>query len=271
MKHKTFDLVEVKADGEAGEFSALASVFGNVDLGGDRMMPGSFTKTLENWRQSGKPLPVVWSHDWDDPMKYIGKADPRAVMETDEGLLVQGKFDIGDGNPVADQVYKLAKDGVVTGWSFGYTVPDGGQKRAKDGVNEVREVDLIEVGPTLKGMNPEAQTQAVKALAAADEAESIDLSHPEAMAKSLREIADKLAPETSQNVAVEDATDEEPLEAKSQAQDPLREDRRRHFALATDGIDLSEPPKVEKRAPDEPLPTRAELEREWHDLMLTLI
>jgi hypothetical protein len=59
MKHKTFDLVEVKADGEAGEFSALASVFGNVDLGGDRMMPGSFTR---RWRTGvSRASPFRWS------------------------------------------------------------------------------------------------------------------------------------------------------------------------------------------------------------------
>ena len=86
MRHKTATLIEVKTDGaEPGAFSALASVFGNIDLVGDRMMKGAFENTLAKWRESGDPIPVVLSHGHDDVMKFVGKADPRAVMETDEG------------------------------------------------------------------------------------------------------------------------------------------------------------------------------------------
>lgn len=177
MRHKTFELIEIKAEGEPGSFSALASVFGNVDLVGDRMVQGAFSKTLARWRKSGDPIPVVLSHDWDDPMKYVGKADPRAVIETEDGLLVQGTLDVGNGNPVADQVYKLMKQRLLKGWSFGYTVPEGGEKIGKDGANNVSEVDLVEVGPTLKGANPEAQLQSIKS---ASEVEALGLSEEEA-------------------------------------------------------------------------------------------
>ncbi len=163
MRHKTLELLEVKADGGEGQFTALASVFGNVDLGGDKMLPGSFAKTLEAWRASGDPIPVVLSHQWDDPFAYVGKADPSQVIETDAGLQVNGTLDTS--TPMGKQVYSLMKQRLIKGWSFGYTVPDGGEA-FKDGINEVSQVDLIEVGPTLKGMNPEAQLQAIKALKA---------------------------------------------------------------------------------------------------------
>ena len=165
MEHKSFDLIETKADDEAGHFTALASVFGNVDLVGDRMMPGAFKNTLEEKRQKNAVLPIVFSHAWDDPMKFIGEADTHAVLETEEGLLVQGKLDINNGNPVADQVHKAMKKGWITDWSFGFTVREGGEKKVK-GVNEISDVDLIEAGPTLKGANPEAQLQIVKSLPA---------------------------------------------------------------------------------------------------------
>ena len=129
MKHKTVELIEVKAeeDGqEPGTFSALASVFGNVDHVGDRVMPGAFKKTLGKWRESGRPLPVILSHQWENPFATIGKADPRAVLETDDGLLVQGMLDI-EHNDTAKQVHRLMKAGLMTGWSFGYTVRDGGE------------------------------------------------------------------------------------------------------------------------------------------------
>lgn len=159
MEHKTFELLETKTDGDAGTFTALASVFGNVDRVGDRMLPGSFTKTLENWRQSGKPIPVILSHNWDDPHKYVGEADPRAVYEDDRGLVVQGKMYTEED--LGRKVYELMKRNILTGWSFGYKVPQGGQKQ-KNGVNEISEVELFEVGPTLVGANPDAQLESIK-------------------------------------------------------------------------------------------------------------
>lgn len=168
--------VEIKAAGESGSFTALASVFGNVDRVGDRMLPGAFTKTLEKWRESGDPIPVILSHKHDDPMAMIGKADPNDVVETNEGLIVQGQLDIKD-NPTAKQVHKLLKDRVLKGWSFAYQVPKGGEKR-NNGANEISEVELIETGPTLVGANPEAELQVVKAADLADE-ESKDRSDEE--------------------------------------------------------------------------------------------
>src|SRR5215468_7890967 len=38
--------------GTAGELEGYASVFGNVDLGGDVVVPGAFKKTLNDWRGS---------------------------------------------------------------------------------------------------------------------------------------------------------------------------------------------------------------------------
>lgn len=178
-QHKTFDLIEVKADGHSGTFTALASVFHNVDSVGDRVMPGAFSKTLANWRESGDPIPVILSHKWDDPMAMIGKADPHDVIQTPRGLQVTGNLDV-TGNPIAKQVHKLMKERLLKGWSFGYTVPDGGEQAAEDGANELTEIDLIEVGPTLKGANPEAELQAIKSLAQAVEVEQdVKLKLPE--------------------------------------------------------------------------------------------
>ena len=178
MIHKSFDLVEVKAaDDATGSFTALASVFGNVDAGGDRMVRGAFKNTLERWREKGDPIPIIFSHDWDNPESVIGKADPNQVVETEQGLMVNGTLDLED-NPKASYIHKLMKERLIKGWSFGYTVPKGGQER-KDGANEVSEVDLIETGPTLKGMNDQAELQAVKAAEAVATEEPKDRSDEE--------------------------------------------------------------------------------------------
>ena len=167
-KHKCYTLASFKAlpdeGGQTGRFEAIVSVFGNTDHAGDRVVKGAFKKSLERWREAGKPIPVIWSHDWADPFAHIGVADPMKASETDAGLKVVGRLDVD--KPFAAQVYDLLKDGRVKEWSFSYEVLD--KKTVDKGVNELRELDIIEVGPTLKGMNPSTATLGVKsALAAA--------------------------------------------------------------------------------------------------------
>ncbi|MGH2966321.1 MAG: HK97 family phage prohead protease [Solirubrobacterales bacterium] len=161
-RSKDIELVESKAD-DAGSFTALASVFGNVDAVGDRVMPGAFSETLRNWRASGREIPVIFSHQKNDLSAYIGSADPNEVRETPRGLEVAGKLDVAT-NPTAKQVALLLKRGNLNGWSFAYTVPRGGETIAEDGANELHRVDLKEVGPTLQGANAEARTLAIKSL-----------------------------------------------------------------------------------------------------------
>jgi HK97 family phage prohead protease len=250
MQKKTFDLVEVKADEERGTFTALASVFGNVDLGGDKMVKGAFKNTLEKWRKSGRSIPVILSHQWDSLTAYVGKADPRAVYEDDRGLMVQGQLFMD--KEAGRDVYRLMKEGLLTGWSFGYKVPAGGQK--KNGkVNEVTEVDLFEVGPTLVGMNPEAQLQEVKKLAEPDAIVNSLEGLPESKfsdeQKERITAAARQLIESSSEVS-EHGSNEEPKPAKSRPRDALKE--RSAAAVVdvfADGVGLrkpSPPPKVEE-------------------------
>lgn len=159
--HKTYE-VQFKAlpdtDENVGRFTALVSIFGNVDSMGDRVMPGAFQKSLERWRAAGDSIPVIWSHDWGNPFAHIGSIDPTKALETDEGLLVEGEIDLT--NAFAAQVHNLMKRRQVKEFSFGYRVQD--ERPAKDGANELRELDIIEVGPTLKGANPDTQLLGVK-------------------------------------------------------------------------------------------------------------
>ncbi len=74
------------------------------------------------------------------------------------GLYVKGRFDID--KPFARQVYELVRDGRVNEWSFSYDTIK--ERKASDGANELIELDLIEVGPTLKGANSETVTLSTK-------------------------------------------------------------------------------------------------------------
>lgn len=162
-KHAVYDVAQFKAlpdDGEEkGRFEALVSVFGNVDLQGDRVVKGAFTSSLDEWKATGAPIPIIWSHDWGNPNAHIGSASPDQVVETDDGLKVGGSIDLD--NPFAAQVYRLLKERRVKEFSFGYDVRR--EDKAEDGANELLELGLIEVGPTLKGANPNTELLAVKA------------------------------------------------------------------------------------------------------------
>jgi HK97 family phage prohead protease len=166
-----FEVASFKAaDANRGDFEALVSVFGNVDYGGDRVLKGAFGKSLARWNEKGDPIPVIWNHMWENPEAHIGKVNPGDAVEVDDGLLVKGTLDMD--NPFAAQVYRLLSERRVKEFSFGYNLVDS--KKAKDGALDLTEIDLFEVGPTLKGMNPATELLAVKALAEATEATVTD-------------------------------------------------------------------------------------------------
>ena len=154
--------VQIKAAGEddgldEGQFRALVSVFGNVDAYGDKVMPGAFSKTLTDWGELGDPIPIYWSHQMADPDMNIGYV--LSAEETEHGLEVLGQLDVAEGSPKAIQAHRLMKGRRVSQFSFAYDVLD---QEEVDGVNELRELKLYEVGPTPIGANDQTELLAVK-------------------------------------------------------------------------------------------------------------
>jgi len=177
---KTYQLASFKAlplEGP-GKFQAIVSVFGNVDLQGDRVVPGAFQKSLKTWRSKGDPIPVIWSHDWLNPDAHIGFVDPQDAIEiagdqkgeAGGGLLVKGTMDIH--KPFAAQVFDLLKERRVKEWSFAYDIDR--EEKAEDGANELLELTLLEVGPCLKGANPDTYTVSAKAVLETELEEAYD-------------------------------------------------------------------------------------------------
>lgn len=147
MKHEQFQF-ELKTVGSDGTFTGLASTYNNVDLGGDMVMPGAFTKTLSDKRGQ---LPLLWGHDSRAP---IGLAN---VSDTPQGLLVKGELVLEV--PEAKSAYALLRKGVIRGLSIGYdtikSVMDGG-------VRKLTELKLWEISVVTFPMNPEAVVTSVK-------------------------------------------------------------------------------------------------------------
>lgn len=160
--------VQVKAVGtedglKDGEFTALVSVFDNVDTYGDKVVAGAFSDDLKAWEDSGDPIPVVWSHRWDDPFSHIGRV--LKAEETADGLMVHAVVDDLDVNPTAQQVHRLLKGRRVTQFSFAYDVQEGAWVKSEtDGeFYELRKLKLHEVGPCLVGVNQATELLAAKA------------------------------------------------------------------------------------------------------------
>lgn len=166
MPEKQIDLSpkQMKAgpdDGlKEGQFSAYASVFGNVDSYGDVVQPGAFAKSLEAWEKSGRPIPLLFGHNFRDPdfnLGHIVKA-----VEDERGLLVTAELDLE--NPKSAQVYRMLKGRRVDQMSFAYDVIDAepGVKDEAD-VLFLKELGLHEVSVVPMGANRETEVLAVKA------------------------------------------------------------------------------------------------------------
>lgn len=156
--------VQIKAgpdDGHGeGEFSAYASVFGNVDSYGDIVVKGAFANDLKRWEESGNPIPLLFGHNMSDPDYNLGHVV--SAVEDDKGLLVTAQLDLE--NPKALQTYRMLKGKRINQMSFAYdvldedTVDSAGQK-----ANELRELRLYEVSVVTIGANQETEVLAVKA------------------------------------------------------------------------------------------------------------
>ena len=163
--------IQIKAgpdDGLAeGQFSAYASVFGNVDSYGDVVIPGAFADDLKAWEESGNAIPLLFGHNMSDPDFNIGHVVD--AKEDERGLLVTAELDLE--NPKAKQVYRMLKGRRINQMSFAYDVLEGGDAQrekldgSKEGYYELRKLKLYEVSVVTIGANQETEVLAVKTAA----------------------------------------------------------------------------------------------------------
>lgn len=137
---------------EEGIFSGYASIFSNVDSGGDIVEPGAFTKTLaEGWER----VKILALHN--DNWLPIGR--PVELREDAEGLYISAK--ISDTSMGRD-IKILLKDGVLNELSIGYDPVVYDYDDA--GIRHLRELKLWEVSVVTWAMNPEATINSYKSM-----------------------------------------------------------------------------------------------------------
>jgi uncharacterized protein len=131
---------ELKSLDDAGALEGYAAVFGNVDLGGDVIEQGAFTKSIQ---ESGGQVPILWQHDRYEP---IGVSS--SLEQDRKGLLVKGQLNMDVQR--AREARALLNQGALQGLSVGYK----SVKHVFDGpVRRLKEMSLKEFSPVVFPMN----------------------------------------------------------------------------------------------------------------------
>ena len=128
------------------------------DSYGDIVKQGAFKRTLQEWYDSGRKIPFLWSHGMDDLKAFIGSA---TADEDDYGLHFVAEL---DDTPEAQRVRELYKDGRLSKFSFAYDTLDQAQVELEDGrkANELRDLTLYEISAVTVPANDTAEVIAVK-------------------------------------------------------------------------------------------------------------
>ena len=149
LQHKVLEAKAVATD--LGEFTAIAAAY-SVDRGKERIVPGAFKNTIDYWQSAEKMIPLHWDHE-SSPESIIGVVDPASMSETGHGFEVSGRLDL-EGSAMAKEAWRSMKANAVA-LSFGYMVTEGGE--GKDGIYEIKEIDLFEISVTPSPMNPDTR------------------------------------------------------------------------------------------------------------------
>ncbi len=131
--------LETKAIGDGWQVEGYIATFGNVDLGGDLIIPGAFTESLK----SGRKVRFLFDHK-----APLGAT--KSLREDSKGLF--GKFKISK-TQLGEEIHQLLNDGAIDSFSFGYLVKD---HEYKGQVRILKQIDLFEASLISIPMNPSA-------------------------------------------------------------------------------------------------------------------
>jgi HK97 family phage prohead protease len=140
----------IKDISEDGTFHGDLAVYSSKDLGGDVILPGAFTKTIQ---ERGSTVPLLWQHKSDEPIGTL------TLQDSPDALRVTGKLLME--LPMAQKAYRLIKAGVIKGLSIGYdTIKDN----IDNGTRYLKELRLWEGSIVTFPMNEMAMIRSIKAM-----------------------------------------------------------------------------------------------------------
>lgn len=165
-EYKAIISTNIKAESNGRVRTGIAAVFGNVDAVGDRLMPGSFTRTINN---NAKRVKHLWNHRADMmpvanilELREVSKKElPDSILEAAPdatgGLLVKREYFKSSRD--ADQLLEAIDAGAINEMSFAFDVvrsqfvaqkADDGEERQ---IRELQEVALFDTSDVLWGAN----------------------------------------------------------------------------------------------------------------------
>lgn len=144
---------EIKELNDGGRIEGLLAGFGDVDHGGDKLLPGCLTKSLAT---RTTPLPMLLFHDMKRP---IGAW--KEWQERSEGLYVKGSLTLSTRD--GQEAHALARDGALTGLSIGWQ-PVRGDVDQKTGTRHVSEAILHEGSLVAIPMHDRTRVTAIKSI-----------------------------------------------------------------------------------------------------------
>lgn len=150
---------EIKAIDESGYIAGIAAGYGNIDHGGDVIMPGALTKAIAG----RKSVPMLLFHDHKRPVGAWQKFD-----ESGEGLHVEGKIAVK--SDAGREAHALVESGALSGLSIGYKTL---RHRFEGKTRQLHELSLHEVSLVPVGMNDRAVITQIKSILEGGELPSV--------------------------------------------------------------------------------------------------
>jgi len=157
---------KIKSEGEITDIdvekrivTGYAAKFGNIDLHGDMIMPGAFTKTIKERGVNGKN--EIWFLHDHDSSKPLGK--PSVLKEDSNGLYFEAKI---VDTEIGESVLKLYEEGLINQHSIGFSTIKEEKIEPKNSkpYYEIQEVKLYEFSSVLWAANPDTPFLGLKSL-----------------------------------------------------------------------------------------------------------
>jgi len=149
MSIETKDLAfDLTSTASTGAIEGYASLFGELDQGGDIVALGAYSASLTKLAQQDRKVKMLWQHD---PAQPIGVWDE--VREDERGLWVEGRIltEVEKGR----EAIALIKAGSIDGLSIGYRTINAHKNGS--GKRVLQEVELWEVSLVTFPMLPSAR------------------------------------------------------------------------------------------------------------------
>jgi hypothetical protein len=146
----TFKMKQLLDDDPEGYFEGQLAVYNVTDLGGDVIVPGAFSRSIQ---AKGSQVPLLWQHDPSQPIGVL------TLIDGPNALSVQGQLLLD--LPMAESAYTLLKNKIIRGLSIGY---DTIKESFEDNVRVLKELRLWEGSIVTFPMNEQAMVTSIKSL-----------------------------------------------------------------------------------------------------------